>query len=186
MAITIPNQAPRYAHYMERVTWTRTFSNYPSAEGWAITVDLAGPEARDGFGVAGTDAGSGLWTLLFETVDKALGEYTWQVWATKTGEARTMLESGVFELLAGNLDGATNKDSSTHVSRMLALIQARLEGRLELDSENYSVAGRSLSRIPMAELETMERRYSRRRRAELAALSRGVAPGKRRIVARFA
>ena len=185
MAITIPTTAPRSARYMERVTWTRTLTDYTAADSWSVSVDLSGPEASDGFSVAATDAGLGLWQFLFETTDKAVGEYTWQVWATKTGAARTMIESGVFDLLPGNLEGASNRDSSTHVSRMLALIQARLEGRLELDSENYSVAGRSLSRIPMADLESMERRFSRRRRSELAAISRGLHPGKRRIVARF-
>lgn len=185
MAITIPTVAPLRVRFMERVTWTRTFSDYTSGENWQASVDLAGPEKGDGFTVDATslDADAGEWQFVFETNDKAIGVFEWQIWATRAGQARTMLETGILEILPGSLDGARDRDSSTHLSRMLALIEGRLEGRLDLDSETYSVAGRSLSRIPMSDLVKMQAYYERRRRSELAALERGVTPGRRRRIA---
>jgi hypothetical protein len=161
-----------------------------------VSADFAGPEKGDGFTVDGTpvDITTGEWQFLFETNDKAIGVFEWQMWARRhpsfvdDGQARTMLETGILEILPGSLDGARDRDSSTHLSRMLALIEGRLEGRADLDAETYSVSGRSLSRIPMSELLTMQAYYSRRRRAELAALERGETPGRlvrRRVAVRF-
>ena len=111
MAITIPTQAPRSARYMERVTWTRTLTDYTAADSWAVSVDLAGPDSTDGFSVAGTDAGSGLWTFLFETTDKAIGEYTWQVWATKSTRKITRSPAGRFHVFQWPTSSRWNADS---------------------------------------------------------------------------
>ncbi len=183
MAITIPTAAPLVVRYMQRLEWTRTLTDYAAADGWTVSANLTGPAPGDGFDIAGSDAGSGAYTFLEETADKALGVYRWQVWATHSSDGRHLVESGALTIHAGYLEGATDRDSSTHFSRMLALIEARLEGRLDLDAETYSISGRSLARIPMVDLEKMRDRYQIRRRKEIREQEAGVRSGVRRRIA---
>lgn len=53
-----------------------------------------------------------------------------------------------------NLGTATAAELKTHDATMLALIEARLEGRLAsgADLESYGVAGRSVAKIPFEQL----------------------------------
>ena len=48
---------------------------------------------------------------------------------------------------------------ATHAATMLALIEAKLEGRITADMESYTIAGRQISKIPTAELLTLRSKY---------------------------
>jgi len=48
---------------------------------------------------------------------------------------------------------------STHAQTMLAAIEAVLEGRITADIEQYSIAGRSITKIPIAELLKLRSYY---------------------------
>ena len=47
----------------------------------------------------------------------------------------------------------------THAEIMLAKIEAVLEGRITADIENYQIAGRQITKIPIAELLVLRDRY---------------------------
>ncbi|MEM9782807.1 MAG: hypothetical protein AAF899_10045 [Pseudomonadota bacterium] len=53
-------------------------------------------------------------------------------------------------------------DARSHDEKMLAAIEATLEGRAVKDVESYSIEGRALTRIPFAELERLRQGYARR------------------------
>ena len=68
-------------------------------------------------------------------------------------------------------------DGRTHAKKVLDAIMAVLENRATKDQESYSIAGRTLSRTPLADLQTLRDRYrgeyTQELRAEKAAKGEG-------------
>jgi hypothetical protein len=54
----------------------------------------------------------------------------------------------------------------THASRMLTAIEAALEGRITSDMEQYSIAGRQITKIPVNELLVLRDKYKAEVQAE--------------------
>jgi hypothetical protein len=180
MALQIPTTAPLKIRQLARLEWKRTYSDFPS-DGWDVAAYLDGVEKRHEIAGVPSASPSTTYTFTDEGDDFAIGVYGWQVWAVSTGtEGRRFLEEGVLEVLASSLEGHGLANASTHASRMLALIEARLEGRLPLDAENYSIGSRSLARIPILELKRLRTQYRIEAAGELRARQAGITPGKRR------
>jgi hypothetical protein len=180
MALDVPRVAPVRVPRFARIDFERTYSKYAGGE-WAVTLQLNGPGPGDGHSVDAVVVGS-VFRFTTPTDEFDVGRYNWQVWGVHASEGRRVIESGTLEIVEGFLEGADDAGSSTHASRMLDLIEGRLEGRLPLDAENYSIGGRSLSRIPITELKELRRGYLVERQAEVAALQAGVAPGVKRPI----
>jgi len=79
--------------------------------------------------------------------------------------------------MAGNPDHARN---------MLNAIEAVLEGRITADVESYSIAGRSITKIPVSELLVLRSKYKAEVQSQEAAenVSLGLGSG-RKIKTRF-
>jgi len=77
--------------------------------------------------------------------------------------------------------------AQTHSEIMLDKIRAVLEGRIDSDLEEYQIAGRQITKIPIEQLIAMETRYSNQVAAEKA--SQDIADGLRnnpnKILTRF-
>jgi len=54
---------------------------------------------------------------------------------------------------------APDGDLNTHAERVLAAIEAVIENRATKDQQSYSIAGRSITRIPIAELLELRKQY---------------------------
>lgn len=75
---------------------------------------------------------------------------------------------------------------ATHAETMLSAIEAVLEGRITADVEAYSIAGRQITKIPMAELLTLRDKYKAEVNSEAAAASIAAGTGNpRKIKVRF-
>lgn len=87
-----------------------------------------------------------------------VGVYHWQLEITEmaTGE-RVVVSIGEFETIA-DLD-VNQSDPRTHEEVMLAKIESLLEGRADSDVSEYSVAGRSLTKLSFNELMGTRDRY---------------------------
>ena len=113
------------------------------------------------------------------TADWASGLYDWQEVAVRNSDQATVTTCvGQWEVHAAlGLAG----DNRSHAQRTLDAIEAVIEGRATSDHESYSIAGRSVTRIPIAELLTLRGRYrSEVNRERRAAMGKGVT--KRRLV----
>lgn len=177
-----PTRAPTKLETFARLEWTRTFDDYDPAD-WSISAHFDGPGSADSFTITPTEA-DGTYTFSKDTDELAAGLWNWQMWATSTGsEGRHVIERGTLELVAGLFGGGTDAGTTTHAIRMVELIEARLEGRLPLDAERYTIAGRSLDRIPIAELRELRRTYLAEARSDAQALKSGRSPGVRRRIA---
>lgn len=79
------------------------------------------------------------------------GFYHWQLEVTETSSGnRIVVERGEFEAIADlDVNGA---DPRTHAEIMLDKIEALLEGRADKDVSSYSIQGRSISKMSIADL----------------------------------
>ena len=149
-------------------------ADYPQSEGWDLQVWLQG-DARL---VDDTDI-----TVAFQSSgDDA---YHWLVTADQTATSTLTIESGTegryrwigrfagsgdyagrYETVYGELclveqnPAAAATSFQTHNERTLAVIEAALESRLTSDIENYQIAGRAVSKIPVADLVKLRAHYA--------------------------
>ena len=65
---------------------------------------------------------------------------------------------------------------------MLELLEAVLEGTASKGQRSYSIAGRSVERIPIGELQTMRDSYARRVELECELEAKGVKRSPRRVL----
>lgn len=86
-----------------------------------------------------------------DSVDFAAGVYHWQAEIIrKSDDERIVVDRGEFTAIV-DLD-INGTDPRTHADIMLAKIESLLEGRADSDVANYSIQGRSLSKMTFAEL----------------------------------
>lgn len=98
-----------------------------------------------------------------------VGNYHWQL-EVATGANRIVIERGYWTIIP-DLDNA-NADPRSHAEIMITKIESLLSGRADADVSSYSINGRSLSKLSIAELvewrdyykseQVKERREARR------------------------
>ena len=98
--------------------------------------------------------------------------------------ARLTFDGGTWEVKS-NLDADTS-DPRSHAKITLEAVEAVIEGRATKDQENYSIAGRSLSRTPVADLLSLRDYYRTEflREQRVERRNNGTGTGAR-ILARF-
>lgn len=80
------------------------------------------------------------------------GYYHWQLEAVRTSDSnRIVIDRGAFTAIADlDVNGA---DPRSHAQIMIQKIESLLQGKADADVANYSVAGRSLTKMSFAELQ---------------------------------
>jgi hypothetical protein len=128
-------------------------SDYPNDEytmtyvaritaGVASEVQLPGTAYQGGYLFTVTSATS---------TDFVPGFYHWQLEAVRNSDSnRIVIERGFFTAIP-DLD-VNNSDPRTHAEIMLGKIKSLLEGKADADVANYSIAGRSLTKLSFDEL----------------------------------
>ena len=156
--------------------WTLKFRLVPRVTGAAIAITCA--TAADGVSYRAqvAPATTATWTA---------GEYTWNSWVEKTG-ARVTVEDGQVTLLPDPAVTTAPFDNRSHPRKVLAAIEAVIEGRATQDQQEYTIGDRSLKRMPIADLLKFRAQYAAFVRAEDAAdkLNNGESP-KNRLLVRF-
>lgn len=101
------------------------------------------------------------------------GDYYWQAEIErKSDQARILVARGQWKIIP-DLD-QTNADPRSHAEIMLDKIQSLLEGRADKDVTSYSINGRSIAKMSVADLLSWRDYYKRevnleRRKADAAA-----------------
>lgn len=142
--------------------WKRTdlASDYPLAS-YTLTYALR----REGDGTVKTITAaeaSDTYTVTVPATDSngyAAGVWKWQAYMTRTSDsARVTLDSGTLVVEA---NGATAADPRTHARKVLDALEARIEGRVTKDVNNYSIGNRSIALMSMEELMAARSKYRR-------------------------
>jgi len=113
------------------------------------------------------------------------GRYRWQAYITRNSDsARITLESGSLEVVPNR--NVSTADPRSHAKIVLDAIEAVLESRATKDQMSYTIAGRSLSRMPITDLLTFRDKYKAEYQRELDAerIRKGLG-SKRRLLVRI-
>lgn len=166
-----PEREPSQLVAGDRIAWKRTDlgTDYaPSAYALTYSARLESGGATE---ISITASESGLDYIVeigaSTSASFTVGVYHWQAYITRSSDSeRITVDSGTWEVLT-NRDAATT-DPRSHVEKVIDAIEAVIEGRASQDQMGYAIAGRSLSRTPIADLLILRDRY----RAELVKIQR--------------
>jgi hypothetical protein len=151
MAYQVPTSLPATLVVGATWTWSRRFADFSAAEGWALVAQAVGPTTR--LAVTGTASGVD-WAFnapAADTASQTPGLYRVTIVGTNGAEVR-VIESGDTRITADPIN-ATPGDGLTFDEKMVRAIEAELERRLTNQAvASYSIAGRSLTYEPLAEL----------------------------------
>jgi hypothetical protein len=144
--------------------WKRSdlVADYPPADFSAEYVARITGGGSNEIKLAATESGG---TYLFTadsttTAEFEPGYYHWQLEITKTATGdRLVVDRGAFDAIV-DLD-INQADPRTHAEIMVTKIQSILEGKADSDVSNYSIAGRSLTKMTFEELISARDVYRR-------------------------
>ena len=145
------------------VRYRRTLSDYPAGDGWTLTLFLAGAKVLQSQAVA--DGDDHLITLTADdSRGLAAGVYQWV-------ERVQNIAGDVYEVGAGvlrvkpDLTAATDGSQQEWLERAIAALKLHIEGRMPAAMEQYQIAGRVVSKMPIREaiqvLASLEGRLAR-------------------------
>lgn len=136
--------------------YTRRFADYPASAGWGYKLYVAGASV---FNIAGAPNGDDFDVTILSTDTVALvaGSYRYIERVKKSTEEHTVGQ-GVIDVLL-NLATASAGQAQSHEELTLTVIEAALSGRMTSDVQSYMIAGRSVVKIPIAELMQMKGYY---------------------------
>ena len=164
-----PTTEPHRLVIGDFVQWKRTdlVDDYPVATHSAELVarlSTGGNEIK----ITATEAS----TYYLFTADSATtsaysaGHYHWQLEIVETSSTnRIVVDSGTFDVI-DDLD-VNNVDPRSHAEKMVAKIESILHGKADSDVANYSINGRSLTKMTFNELIEARDYYRREYKQEL-------------------
>jgi len=138
----------------QTIKYTRTITDFPADQGWTLAVYLRGAVTRDA--AVSTNANGKDFDVTVPatgatgTEGMTAGNYAWIERVSKAGEVYDFSEGTL--LVLQNLATAAAGDGQSLNEKLLALVETRLSGRMTEDMEQFSIAGRAISRIPFKEL----------------------------------
>jgi hypothetical protein len=163
----------------DSLDFTREVPDYPATDGWTLTYRLAPRMAGTAITFGATASGSlyRVQVLAATTAAWTAGEYSWAAYVTKAADRYTV-DSGSITIQPDPGVVAAS-DTRSHARRVLAAIEAVIEGRATRDQEEYTIGNRSLKRTPIRDLLTLRDRYKSEVNAEDAGrrLLAGETPG---------
>ena len=168
----------------ETLSFTESHSDYKASDGWALTVYLRGQQDIE---ISGTADGDDFdCTVAYSTtVNWKAGNYWFETYVTK-GSERYRVDYGQCVITQGLMGVAGTHDGRSDVKQILDAIEATLLGRATRDQLSYSIAGRTLEKIPIPDLIQLRDKLKAEYESELAAerIDKGLASGKK-IKVRF-
>jgi hypothetical protein len=125
---------------------------YTATEGYSVTCVLTGPTTITF--VATEEDGEYLLSIVATTA----GLYNYTIAAEKLG-VKTLIATGRVMVHPDPTAITAGSDLRTHAEKVLEAIEAVLEKRATTDQQSYTIAGRSISRIPVGELLMLRDKY---------------------------
>ena len=185
MSLETPTNVPPVLYLGDTWVWTRSVDGVSAAEYSAVWYFyFSGGQ----FSVSATASGADFAVSVAKTTTSGYtaGTYRWEMVVTATsGGARTVIDRGFVEVRANPASGdAVDWRSSARIT--LDAIEATIQGRASTDQQSMSINGRSLSRMPIADLILLRDKYAgfvrQEENAERIAAGK---PSKGRLMVRF-
>lgn len=154
-ASNAPTTEPEKIVVGDFIQWKRTdlSTDYPPASYTATYVARITGGGSSEIQITGTNSnGNYLFTVTSTTsAGFSAGLYHWQLEIVQNSSSnRIVVDRGYFEAIV-DLD-VNNSDPRSHADIMVAKIESLLSGKADSDVANYSIAGRSLTKLTFKEL----------------------------------
>ncbi len=162
MTRTIPNCEPERLIAGDTWHWLKALGDFPPGAGWELSYSFRGPGVLLDADVDVTP-GVSTYDVQVDAKKTALlkpGTYKWAAYVTNVGGERYTAARGVVTVEM-DLSQATAGDALSHAEQALPIIEAVLSGRITADMQQYQIAGRLVTKIPVMELYELRSRYRR-------------------------
>jgi len=152
--------------------WKRSdlVSDYPTDQ---YTLNYIGRIAQGGNEINITATGQTDYYLIqvasTVTANYTPGDYHWQAEIVRNSDSARHVISRGHSIVIPDLD-VNNADPRSHAEVMLSKIESLLSGKADSDVSNYSIQGRSLTKMSLAELMEAREAYDGLVKAEKAKL----------------
>lgn len=158
----------------DSLNFRTTPRDYSPGDGWTLAYVLVPRNGGERIDIATSTDGETFVTQVPASVTAgwAPGPYSWAAIVTNGGDRHTV-EAGSAEIRL-NPATATALDLRTQNEIALESIRAVIANRATMDQQNYAIAGRSLSRMPVADLLALQQHYVREVKRERGLQSRYV------------
>jgi hypothetical protein len=164
-ASNAPEREPLTVTVGDFIQWKRSdlVDDYPTATHSATYVARITGGGSNEIQITGTESSPDYYLFTVtsaQSVDFVPGYYHWQLEITQTATGnRIVVDTGTF---TANPDlDVNNSDPRTHAEIMLNKIETILEGRADSDVSSYSIQGRSLAKMSIADLLEWRNYYRR-------------------------
>lgn len=145
-----------------------SYGDFPVSEGWTLSMTLAGVGTLQSEAGEITNDGSVTWTVTIpasrtRTLAAKAGVYRWFHYMTGSGSyagRRYTVAEGRIEVVQNPADAADG-DFQYQEEKDLAVVEAKLAGRLADDLQMYMIRGRQVSLIPYKDLVAERARLKR-------------------------
>lgn len=160
----------------DSVSWVRDCVSGEAGD--VFTYYLIGPSNQS---IVAVLSGSELTAQLSATdsAELEIGNYRWSL-VKSNGAERITLDTGFFIVKPDPTAENVTSDNLVHAEKILAAIEATLEGRALKDRESYSIAGRQLDHIPFEQLRAARKEYAHE--VDRLKIKRGLKKPRRKIV----
>ncbi len=152
---------PLFIQSGDTVSWSKLLaSSYPASGGWSLVYTLTlQSDASKRLQVTATDSNDVYTVTITAAQSAALTAGTYFIFGhvVKASE-RYQVFSGTIEVRP-NLAALTTGDIRSTVKRTLDAIEATIQNRATSDQQQMTIDGRTLVRIPMAELLVLHDKY---------------------------
>lgn len=175
----IPDVVPSHFPAGTTVKFTRSLDDFSPADGWSYTIYLNGLTQKFNKAASVLDNIFQIEFVPADTASLVPGPYRYAERLVNDGSVDSDLSGETYDITGDELviNIEPNAASSpagtfnTWEEQTLVIVEAAISGRLTSDIQAYQIAGRSVSKIPIAELRTI--------RGELkAAIWRQTNPGR--------
>ena len=165
MALTPTSGIPSEFRAGDSVSFTEAISTYSATDSWRARIYWTSPGQDERIITASTTTTGLTYAFALTPAESAIFNapgywYRTMVIENDDGE-RVTVSDGVTHVLENLTAGTIPK---TFARRMVEALEARVEGRVDADTENVAYLGVSVSQIPIAECERLLNRF----RAELS------------------
>ena len=159
----VPTCFPPYLDAGTTFKVDRSFSDFDNVA-WAYTLYFAGVQTLSVQATADPD-GSTFHVVVTPAQTKSLNtgaveapyQYVERLSNATTGEAYDVGRGRI--MVNADLSSVTAGATVSYEEQTLAIIEAALQGRLTSDMESYSIAGRSITKIPVRDLISLRGTY---------------------------
>jgi hypothetical protein len=166
MAVPNPTTIPSEIFAGDTFKWKVSLSDFPASSGWTLKYVFTNGTDGEGPFSATADGDDHQMTVSAATTSAwTAGAYTFVAYV-EAGSDRVTIDEGAITVKADRSAGAAY-DGRTHARTTLDAVEAVIENRATLDQMKYSIAGRSLDRMPVDDLLKFRAEYRKEVAQEL-------------------